>query len=124
MKFEIQLLLANVLLYSVSRAIPALQPFTESTIWMSLVLGYFGLTVLLNKWIQSAARRSPIQFVTAVNGSTAIKMLLSLAVATFYLVQVGGEFRVHFVMGLFIAFALNTAILVVESQKLSSKDKN
>jgi len=45
-------------------------------------------------------------------------------VATFYLVQVGGEFRVHFVMGLFIAFALNTAMLVVESQKLSSKDKN
>jgi hypothetical protein len=88
------------------------------------VLGYFGLTVLLNKWIQSAARRSPIQFVTAVNGSTAIKMLLSLGVATFYLVQVGGEFRVHFVMGLFIAFALNTAMLVVESQKLSSKDKN
>ena len=124
MKFEVKLVLANALLYGCSQLIPVFEGFASTWVWAFLVLGYVGLTVLLNKWIQAAAKRSPIQFVTAVNGSTAIKMLLSLSAATVYLVQVGGEFRVHFVMGLFVTFAVNTALLVAESQKLSLKDKN
>jgi len=54
-----------------------------------------------------------------VNGSTAIKMLTSLAAVTTYLVVVGGEFRVQFALGLFTVFAFNTVLLVVEAQKIS-----
>ena len=40
-----------------------------------------------------------------------------LALVTAYLALVGGTYRVHFVLGLFVVFAVNTVLLVVESQK-------
>jgi uncharacterized membrane protein len=46
-------------------------------------------------------------------------MLGSLAAVTTYLVMIGGEYRVHFAMGLFATFVLNTVLLVVEAQKIS-----
>lgn len=123
MRFFILLFIANALLYSGGKVIPGFAEFASTWVWPSVLLGYLALTVLLRMWIVAAARKSPMQFVTAVNGSTAVKMLLSLAVVTTYLVLVGGEFRVQFALGLFSAFAFNTGILVFATQNLSKKDK-
>jgi hypothetical protein len=69
-------------------------------------------------------RRSSIQFITAVNGSTAIKMFTSLGLVTSYLVLVGGDYRVHFVLGLFVVFAVNTVLLVMQSQTTKIESEN
>lgn len=121
MNFPIKIFAANAALYGVGLLFPSFEGFAATWAWAAIVLGYGLLALGLNRWITAAANRSPMQFVTAVNGSTALKMFTSLAGVLLYLVLVGGEFRVHFVMGLFAAFALNTTLLVVESQKLSSK---
>lgn len=121
MNFPIKIFAANASLYGLGMLIPVFEGFAATWAWVLIVMGYSLLALALNRWITAAAERSPIQFVTAVNGSTALKMFTSLAGVLVYLVFIGGEFRVHFVMGLFAAFALNTALLVLESQKLSSK---
>lgn len=116
MNFPVRLILYNGAMCAAGYALPVFKGFAQTGVWPALVLGYLGLTLGLNRWISHAAQRSPMQFVTAINGSTAVKMLLSLGVATTYLVWVGGEYRVHFVMGLFAAFALNTTLLVIHAQ--------
>ena len=121
MNFSIKIFAANAALYGMGLLIPVFEGFALTWAWALIVMGYGFLALALNRWITVAANRSPIQFVTAVNGSTALKMFTSLAGVLVYLVFIGGEFRVHFVMGLFSAFALNTTLLVIESQKLSSK---
>ena len=104
--------------------IPSFAPFASTWVWLAVVCWYFVLTLLLNRWIQSAMRRSSMQFITAVNGSTAVKMVSSLALVTAYLVSVGGTYRAHFVLGLFVVFAVNTVLLVVESQNHAPRDPN
>lgn len=122
--FPVKLVLANALLFGLGFLIPPFAPFAGTWVWMAVILWYLGLTSLLNRWIQAAIKRSSIQFITAVNGSTAIKMFSSLGLVTAYLVAVGGEYRVHFVLGLFAVFAVNTILLVVESQNPSSEERN
>lgn len=124
MSFTPKLLVANAALYAVGLFVPVFSVFAQTWVWLAVLLFYIGLTWLLNRWIQSAIRRSSIQFITAVNGSTAIKMFASLGLVTAYLVLVGGEYRVHFVLGLFVVFALNTVLLVMESQSTEIEAKN
>lgn len=124
MPFALKLLVANAALYAMSMLVPGFSAFAKSWIWLVVLVSYFGLTWLLNRWIESAIRRSPMQFITAVNGSTAVKMFTSLGIVTAYLVLVGGEYRVHFVLGLFVVFAMNTALLVVQSQSAGTGPKN
>ena len=124
MSFTPKLLVANAALYAVGLFVPVFSVFAQTWVWLAVLLFYFGLTWLLNRWIQSAIRRSSIQFITAVNGSTAIKMFASLGLVTAYLVLVGGEYRVHFVLGLFVVFALNTVLLVMESQSTEIEAEN
>ena len=119
-----KLTLANAVLLGAGMVIPSFAPFASTWVWLAVVCWYFGLTLLLNRWIQSAMRRSSMQFITAVNGSTAVKMFSSLALVTAYLVLVGGTYRVHFVLGLFVVFAVNTVLLVVESQNHAPRDPN
>jgi len=121
LSFSTKIFAANAALYGVGLLIPVFEGFAATWAWAFIVLGDGLLALGLNRWIVAAAGRSPMQFVTAVNGSTALKMFTSLAAVLLYLLFVGGEFRVHFVMGLFVAFAINTTLLVVESQNLSSK---
>lgn len=112
-------LLVNAGLYASGRLIPGFSEFAGTWAWLFLIVGYALLTLLLFGWIVSAAKKSPIKFVTAVNGSTAVKMLTSLAIVTIYLVAVGGEYRIPFALGLFAAFAANTFLLVMASQKIN-----
>ena len=122
--FPVKLIVANALVYGVGYLIPPFAPFAGTWVWLAVVLWYLGLNSLLNRWIQAATKRSSIQFITAVNGSTAIKMFSSLGLVTAYLVAVGGQFRVHFVLGLFAVFAINTILLVLESQNPASQEQN
>jgi hypothetical protein len=115
---------ANAVMYVLGFLTPGFSNFAETWIWMGVVAFYFVLTMALHRWLNTANKRSPMQFITAVNGSTAIKMLTSLAIVTAYLVVVGGEYRIHFSMGLFIVFAVNTFLLVMEAQTLSRKRAN
>ncbi|MGB1122492.1 MAG: hypothetical protein ACPG08_03125 [Flavobacteriales bacterium] len=124
MRFPVKLATANAALLGAGLVIPPFTPFASTWVWAAVVCWYFGLTLLLNHWIHAAMRRSSMQFITAVNGSTAIKMFSSLALVTAYLVLVGGEYRVHFVLGLFVVFAVNTVLLVVESQNHAPRDPN
>jgi len=124
MRFPVKLAMANSALLGVGLVVPPFAPFASTWVWVAVVCWYFGLTLLLNRWIQSALRRSSMQFITAVNGSTAVKMFSSLALVTAYLVLVGGTYRVHFVLGLFVVFAVNTVLLVVESQNHAPRDPN
>ena len=119
-----KLTVANAVMLGAGMIIPPFAPFASTWVWLAVVCWYFGLTLLLNRWIQSAMRRSSMQFITAVNGSTAVKMFSSLALVTAYLVLVGGTYRVHFVLGLFVVFAMNTVLLVVESQNHAPRDPN
>ena len=124
MRFPVKLAVANATVLGAGMVIPPFAPFASTWVWVAVVCWYFGLTLLLNRWIQSAMRRSSVQFITAVNGSTAVKMFSSLALVTTYLVLVGGTYRVHFVLGLFVVFAVNTVLLVVESQNHAPRDPN
>ena len=124
MRFPVKLAVANTALLGAGLVIPPFASFAYTWVWAAVVCWYFGLTLLLNRWIHSAMRRSSMQFITAVNGSTAIKMFSSLALVTAYLVLVGGTHRVHFVLGLFVVFAVNTVLLVVESQNHAPRDPN
>jgi hypothetical protein len=112
-------ILVNLGLYALGHLIPAFSEFAATWAWAMLVVGYAVLTLLLFGWIVRAATKSPMQFVTAVNGATAAKMLTSLAIVTYYLVAVGGVHRIPFALGLFGAFAANTFLLVASSQKIS-----
>lgn len=122
--FPVKLIVANALVYGAGFLVPPFSPFAATWVWLAVVLWYLGLTSLLNRWIQAATKRSSIQFITAVNGSTAIKMFSSLGLVTAYLLAVGGQFRVHFVLGLFAVFAINTILLVLESQNPASQEQN
>ena len=124
MRFSMKLTVANAVLLGAGMVIPPFAPFASTWVWLAVVCWYFGLTLLLNRWIQSAMCRSSMQFITAVNGSTAVKMFSSLALVTAYLVLVGGTYRVHFVLGLFVVFAVNTVLLVVESQNHTPREPN
>lgn len=124
MSFSLKLFVANAALYVAGLFIPTFSSFAHTWVWMAVLLFYLGLTLLLNRWIQGSINRSSVQFITAVNGSTAIKMFASLGLVTAYLVLVGGEYRVHFVLGLFVVFAVNTVLLVMESQQNDAADAN
>lgn len=124
MRFPVKLAVANAALLGAGLVILPFASFAYTWVWAAVVCWYFGLTLLLNRWIHSAMRRSSMQFIIAVNGSTAIKMFSSLALVTAYLVLVGGTHRVHFVLGLFVVFAVNTVLLVVESQNHAPRDPN
>ena len=124
MSFSMKLTVANAVLLGAGMVIPPFAPFASTWVWLAVVCWYFGLTLLLNRWIQSAMCRSSMQFITAVNGSTAVKMFSSVALVTAYLVLVGGTYRVHFVLGLFVVFAVNTVLLVVESQNHTPREPN
>lgn len=119
--FALKITSASAVLYGLGFAIPVFRAFAATWVWIGTLFFYFLLTLMLYAWLKSSYKKSSMRFIAAVNGATAIKMLTSLALVTTYLVAVGGEYRIQFAMGLFVAFAANTFFLVVEAQKLSKE---
>ena len=80
--------------------------------WYATVCSLGVVAGLGLRWIRNAAKRSSMQFVAAVNGTTALKLFTTLGWLTAYLVT-QQEGRHEFVFGAFGVFVLDTVVLVV-----------
>jgi hypothetical protein len=104
--------------------VPDLQFLWESWWWPSTACSMGVISAIGVRWIQRASERSPLQFVAAVNGTTAMKLFAALGWLTAYLVT-HQEHRVEYVFSTFGVFVLDTAILVVSTTRSSSQmEKN
>ena len=81
--------------------------------WWYVTVGSLALVAGLGlQWIRRASQKSSMQFVAAVNGTTALKLFTTLGWLTAYLVT-QQEGRHEFVFGAFGVFVLDTVVLVV-----------
>lgn len=81
--------------------------------WWYATVGSLALVAGLGlQWIRKAAQKSSMQFVAAVNGTTALKLFTTLGWLMGYLVT-QQEGRHEFVFGAFGVFVLDTVVLVV-----------
>ncbi|MDA9756054.1 hypothetical protein N9V29_03705 [Flavobacteriales bacterium] len=79
--------------------------------WYATVCSLGVVAGLGLRWIRNAAKRSSMQFVAAVNGTTALKLFTTLGWLTAYLVT-QQEGRHEFVFGAFGVFVLYTVVIV------------
>lgn len=100
--------------------IPPLKGLSSTIVWPAVVVFYFCLNVLFNIWVKKATNASPLGFSVAVNGMTAAKMFITLGVITVYLLT-QTELKTEFSIGVFIVFALNSALFVLSSQETVRK---
>ena len=80
--------------------------------WWYATVGSLALVAGVGlQWIRKAAQKSSMQFVAAVNGTTALKLFTTLGWLTAYLVT-QQEGRHEFVFGAFGVFVLYTVVIV------------
>ena len=93
--------------------------------WWYATVGSLALVAGVGlQWIRKAAQKSSMQFVAAVNGTTALKLFTTLGWLTAYLVT-QQEGRHEFVFGAFGVFVLDTVVLVVAATMSTSQiEKN
>jgi len=105
--------------------VPALSAVASTAWWWGGVGLVTGATMLSRMWVSKAATKSPMGFVAAVNGSTAIKMFSLLALITTYLVT-HEEGRVPYALGVFGVFVLQLVLFVwdVATSVRSSEKKS
>ena len=108
------------LILIVSYSIPSLKGMSSTIVWPAVVVFYFCLNVLFNMWLKKAKNSSPLGFSVAVNGMAAAKMLITLGIVTAYLLT-QTEFKTEFSIGVFIVFAINSALFVLSSQGIVRK---
>lgn len=101
---------------------PVLSILSDSWWWPATVLSLGLLAALGVGWIQRASDRSPMQFVAAVNGTTAMKLFAALGWLTAYLVT-HEEGRLEFVFSTFAVFVLDTVILVVSTTRTPAQNE-
>ena len=103
---------------------PQLAPLTNVWWWPATVASLLAVSLLGARWIRRASHRSPMQFVAAVNGTTAMKLFTTLGWLTAFLVN-NEELRYEYVFGTFAVFVLFTAILVWgATRQTGSNEKN
>ena len=91
--------------------------------WLPVGVGVVVLTTMLSRWwVGKAKSGTPMSFVAAVNGSTAVKMFALLILITSYLMT-ESEGRVEFALGMFAVFVLQVVLFVWEVTTLVKKDK-
>jgi len=110
--YSVMAIALSAVLYVAGSWVPSFAEFAASSEWAIVVFGYAGLAVALYAWSYRAMAGSPRAMVNAVNGSTAVKMLVVLSAITIYLVS-GGAHRVPFALGLFGVFAAHSVLFVV-----------
>ena len=93
--------------------------------WWYATVGSLALAAGVGlQWIRRAAQKSSMQFVAAVNGTTALKLFTTLVWLTAYMVT-QQEGRHEFVFGAFGVFVLDTVVLVVGATMSTSQiEKN
>ena len=102
--------------------VDAMNVVTQSHWWPAGVAVVTASTLLARWWVARAAQGSPMGFVAAVNGSTAIKMLSLLALTAAYLIT-HEEGRVPFALGIFGVFAAQLVLFVWDIASLMRQDK-
>ena len=100
----------------------AMNVVTQSLWWPTGVAVVTATTLLSRWWVARASEGSPMGFVAAVNGSTAIKMLSLLALTAAYLIT-HKEGRVPFALGIFGVFAAQLVLFVWDIASLMRQDK-
>jgi len=89
--------------------------------WPATVLSLAVAAALGLNWIRKASDKSPMQFVAAVNGTTAMKLFTTLGWLTAFLVF-NEEARLEFVFAAFGVFLLYTVVIVATT--VGSGDQN
>ena len=114
--FTTRLVIAQAGLYILMWLIPPARLFAESWEWAATVGGFTIMGWFFFRWIVRASSKSPLAFITAVNGVTVVKLMTSLGVVTAYL-ALGGSHKIPFAMGLFAAFVISTTCIVIYVHK-------
>ena len=107
----IALLAVTALSLTAPHVIPRLAVLSGLWWWPATVLSLAVAASLGLNWIRKASDRSPMQFVAAVNGTTAMKLFTTLGWLTAFLVS-NEEARLEFVFGAFGVFVLYTVVIV------------
>ena len=87
MSFYLKTAVLSVAITLLSNVLPFFEGASSFPIWYCVILIYALLTIFSWRWILKAHKGSAIKFTTAVNGITALKMLLTLIIITSYLVS-------------------------------------
>ena len=103
-----------------SYSIPSLKAMSRTIVWPAVVVFYFCLNVLFNMWLKKAKNASPLVFSIAVNSMTATKMFITLGIIIVYLLT-QTDLKTEFSIGVFIVFAINSALFVLSSQGIVRK---
>ena len=118
--FVLKSVVLMALILIVSYSIPSLKGMSSTIVWPVVVVFYFCLNVLFNMWLKKAKNSSPLGFSVAVNGMAAAKIFITLGIVTTYLLT-QTEFKTEFSIGVFIVFAINSALFVLSSQEIVRK---
>ena len=102
---------------------PLIQGLAESWWWPVTVGSLILVSVLGFRWMQRAKDASPMQFVAAVNGTTALKLFTALGWITSFLVTQEG-LKKEFAFSTFAVFLLCTVAVAAFGMKMSAKSKN
>lgn len=113
---------ASALALSAPWVWPRLSMLADSWWWPATVLSLGFFAALGVGWIQRASTRSPMQFVAAVNGTTAMKLFAALGWLTAFLVT-HEEGRLEYVFSTFAVFVVDTAILVVSTTRTPTQNE-
>lgn len=120
MSFYLKTIVLSVAIASLSNVLPFFKGMSSSPIWYGVILTYALLTVFSWRWISRVQTGSAIKFTTAVSGTTAIKILLTLVIITSYLVA-KYPFPKQFAFGVFAVFIAFTVLFVAATQQLFKK---
>lgn len=116
--FKSGVLAALILIASYS--ISSLKGMSSTIAWPAIVVFYFCLNVLFNMLVKKAKYASPLGFSLLANGMAAAKIFITLGIVTTYLLT-QTEFKTEFSIGVFIVFAINSALFVLSSQEIVRK---
>ena len=115
------LLAVTALSLTAPSVIPRLGVLSGLWWWPATVLSLAAAAMLGLNWIRKASDKSPMQFVAAVNGTTALKLFTTLGWLSAFLVS-NEEARVEFVFAAFGVFVLYTTVIVAATA--GSGDQN
>ena len=115
------LLAVTALSLTAPSVIPRLGVLSALWWWPATVLSLATSAALGLNWIRKASDKSPMQFVAAVNGTTALKLFTTLGWLSAFLVS-NEEARVEFVFAAFGVFVLYTTVIVAATA--GSGDQN
>ena len=114
--FYVKTITLGLALWLTGRFVPSFQEVSNSVIWILTIIAYAALTILFKRWIEGTKNKSAIRFTTAVNGVTAVKMLLTLSLITIYLATSQPN-PTAYVFGAFIVFICYTTLFVIDAQR-------